>query len=83
MEIALAIIGTLVFDWGLGAYFKWKELKDKKFSDMVFQLELEDILKDKKIPRGTRKENALYLCRNTKGELAAGAYLALTKFNLD
>jgi len=79
MNIALAIIGTLIVEWGFIAFFNRKQLK----IDKAFQLELEKILQNKKSPRGIRKDNALWLCRNTEGELAAGAYMALNKFDLE
>ena len=78
MEIVLAILGTLVVDWLVGFLVSYNKKKNKKRDDDLFMFKLEQLF-DKKIPTEIKIEEGKYLCRNTKGEIAAGAYFALDK----
>tara|TARA_R110002126_G_scaffold289683_2_gene445248 strand:- start:4018 stop:4266 length:249 start_codon:yes stop_codon:yes gene_type:complete len=77
MEIVLVILGTLIIDWLVGYLVNYNKKKNQKRDDDVFVFKLEKILKTK-LPTEIKIDNSLCLCRNTKGEIAVGAYFALS-----
>ena len=80
MDVVLIILGTLLADWLLGYLFNYTKKKELKRDNDLFQFKLEQILSDENKSNEIKKENALELCRMTKGEIAAGAYFVLDWF---
>ena len=69
--IILTIILTICFDWVLGYLVTYNKKKQQKRDEELFIFKLEQLLKEKEY------NEAMSLCRNTKGDLSAGAYVVL------
>jgi len=76
-EIILIILGTMVFDWGLGYLINYNKKKQVTRDEEVFLFKLEQILASESTPINKRVDKAKELSRMTKGKMAAGTYLAL------
>lgn len=75
--IFIVIIATIVLDFLLGKLFLHNKNKQIKRDNDLFQFKLEETLKNKTISFKDRRERAMEICRMTKGEFAAGAYITL------
>jgi hypothetical protein len=79
MSTILIVLLSLVVSWLIVfVLYKIKEAQDKKDRQLFF-IKLEAILTNGK-PLEDRRNEAFELCRMTKGEAPAGAYMALSDF---
>lgn len=78
MAIVIAIIITLVIDWGGGYAIKVYQDNKKKNRDDMLMFKVETILQDTSMKIEKRIEKCKELCRETEGDVSYGMYIILS-----
>lgn len=81
MNIILIIVIVAVIDWGLGAIVAYIKIKRLKKIETLFLTKLDEIFLNSENSQKEKILEAKYLCKQTEGKIAAGAYFALEKIN--